>query len=73
MNGASFFENHMTESNKRIDYIDALKAFAMFLVVLGHAIPASPATAYIYSFHIQLFFLQASVVIVKPWGTGSPN
>lgn len=62
MNGASFFENHMTESNKRIDYIDALKAFAMFLVVLGHAIPASPATAYIYSFHIQLFFLLSGVV-----------
>ncbi len=39
---------------KRLEYIDFIKGFGIFLVVLGHAtLPRSP---YIYSFHVPLFF-----------------
>jgi len=41
-------------SEERLDYIDLIKGFGIFLVILGHAmIPRSP---WIYSFHVPLFF-----------------
>jgi len=48
--------------NKRIEYIDALKGFAIFLVIWGHIIiqlGSYPNTTYsiIYSFHMPLFFI----------------
>lgn len=50
---------------RRIEYIDYVKAFAIFLVVMGHAIQQLWGTAvdcdsilyrFIYSFHMPLFF-----------------
>jgi len=47
--------------NKRLEYIDALKGFAIFLVILGHVIilgrNANIAYSVIYSFHMPLFFI----------------
>ncbi len=40
---------------QRINYIDNLKAFGIFTVVLGHM--ASPLSTFIYSFHMPLFFV----------------
>jgi fucose 4-O-acetylase-like acetyltransferase len=40
----------------RIFWIDNLKAFGVFLVILGHMIPDSLLKQYIYSFHVPLFF-----------------
>lgn len=47
----------MSKTEKRITYIDSLKALAMFLVVLGHSgLPEdSTIRALIYSFHIPFF------------------
>lgn len=47
--------------NNRIDYIDILRGFAIFLVTLGHIIEKSgykesPLFTFIYSFHMPLFF-----------------
>lgn len=49
--------------NNRLDYIDKLRGFAIFLVVLGHIyLPHTvqgglhPIAEMIYSFHMQLFF-----------------
>lgn len=42
----------------RIQFIDVLKGFAIFLVLWGHVIyRSSPVFAFIYSFHMPLFFL----------------
>jgi len=57
--------------NKRIDIIDALKGFAILLVVLGHAIQYKyTATAFdenvvfrvIYSFHMPMFMFLSGLV-----------
>lgn len=50
--------------NKRIYWIDNLKAFAIFFVVLGHTdgIEAWLRT-YLYSFHIPLFFFIAGYLV----------
>lgn len=47
--------------NNRIEYIDILRGFAIFLVTLGHVLEKSgyhesPLFAFIYSFHMPLFF-----------------
>ena len=41
---------------KRLDYIDWLKAIGIYLIVLGHCLPAYtlPRTV-IYTFHVPLF------------------
>lgn len=47
--------------NKRIDYIDALRGFAIFLVTLGHVLENSgyrsdtALHSFIYSFHMPIF------------------
>lgn len=50
-------------NNNRLEYIDKLRGFAIFLVVLGHIyLPYTdeggrhPIAEMIYSFHMQLFF-----------------
>lgn len=45
--------------NKRIDWIDQVKGFGIFLVVYGHNFPVTEK--YIYSFHMPLFFLIAGI------------
>ncbi len=45
----------MSES-KRLDWIDALKGFGIFLVTFGHLKPWMRLETYIYSFHMFLFF-----------------
>ena len=42
---------------KRIEWIDQVKGFAIFLVVYGHNFPF--LEKYIYSFHMPLFFIIA--------------
>jgi acyltransferase len=49
--------NEMVKDN-RINWVDALKGFAIFLVFLGHTnLSNNNLQKYIYSFHIPLFFL----------------
>lgn len=58
----------MITTKPRIEYIDALKGFAIFLVLWGHCIQVyqkdieaffmnNSAAAFIYSFHMPLFFV----------------
>lgn len=49
--------------NKRIDYLDAMRGFAILLVVVGHLVQRNtqletshPLYNLIYSFHMPLFF-----------------
>lgn len=67
--------------NNRIDYIDRMKGFAIFLVVMGHVLgfsfrqPDAVAGRWISSFHMPLFMflsgLVASSGIVAPyWSFG---
>lgn len=47
--------------NNRIEYVDILRGFAIFLVTFGHIMERSgyhesPLFAFIYSFHMPLFF-----------------
>jgi fucose 4-O-acetylase-like acetyltransferase len=51
-------------TTKRIDWVDNMKAIAIFLVVVGHYFTDNtlPARAYIYSFHVHLFFLVAGLL-----------
>ncbi len=53
-------------NNKRIEYIDALKGFAIFIVIWGHSLLNlkngydffhNPVFEFIYSFHMPLFFM----------------
>ncbi|MDR3171568.1 MAG: acyltransferase family protein [Treponema sp.] len=60
---------HNATSNQRIEYIDLLKTFTIFLVLWGHNIQQfdnsldrlhclqNPVFAFIYSFHMPLFFM----------------
>ena len=57
-------------SNTRIAFLDAAKAVAIFLVVWGHLIQQTDADfwnndifAFIYSFHIPLFFLLSGMFL----------
>lgn len=54
------------KNNKRIEYIDALKGFAIFCVLWGHSLQNlkngydffhNPMFEFIYSFHMPLFFM----------------
>ena len=52
---------------KRLEYIDALRGFAIFLVTLGHVVDLSGYTrstlcGFIYSFHMPLFMAIAGFV-----------
>lgn len=64
----------MERSTLRLDYIDVLKGFAIFLMVMGHALSWSystdvvrtPDNAFvrnlIYAFHMPLFFFLSGYV-----------
>lgn len=65
--------------NNRIDYIDRMKGFAIFLVVMGHVLgfsfrqPDDVAGRWISSFHMPLFMFLSGLVtcsgVVAPyWG-----
>lgn len=45
----------MKKTDTRIDWIDQVRGFSIFLVVYGHSFPAFEQ--YIYAFHVPLFFL----------------
>lgn len=45
----------MNEKKSRVEWIDILRGFAILLVILGHNNP--PFMAYIYGFHMPLFFI----------------
>lgn len=50
---------------KRIDWVDNMKAIAIFLVVAGHYVNTPMAHAYLYSFHVHLFFLVAGLLFSR--------
>ena len=60
-----------TISMQRIQSIDILKLFAMFLVIWGHCVQFmltsdyldEPAFVYIYSFHLPLFFMISGLFV----------
>lgn len=54
----------VSESSKRLDYIDIAKGIGIILVVLGHVtyIP-EPARAWISTFHMPFFFVIAGVLM----------
>lgn len=48
----------------RKKYVDIIKAFGIFLVILGHANHANaPLKTWIYSFHMPLFFFASGLVM----------
>lgn len=49
-------------SEKRIDWIDAAKGFAMLLVMIGHVPGPSSVKTWIYTFHMPLFFFLSGYV-----------
>ena len=53
--------------NKRIEWIDTLRGFAMFYVILGHAFVTKSnfIRKYIYSFHMPLFFFISGMTSKK--------
>ena len=64
--------------NKRIDYIDTLRAFAIFLVTLGHCLEYggykdSVLINLIYSFHMPLFICISGFVISYSYERKSMN
>jgi len=59
-------EKRKQQKNQRIEYIDALKGFAIFCVIWGHSLQNlknsydffhNPIFEFIYSFHMPLFFM----------------
>lgn len=50
-------EKQQPKMQKRIEWIDWIKAIGIFLVVIGHANPDPKFRLWIYSFHMPLFFL----------------
>ena len=48
--------------NHRLNYVDYLKCFAIYLVVLGHCSINSGLMNIIYSFHLPLFFFLSGYV-----------
>ncbi|MBO5379136.1 MAG: acyltransferase family protein [Clostridia bacterium] len=55
------------EEKKRLDYIDYIKAIGIFLVVLGHCLPAyTILRTVIYSFHVPLFAFAGGLLSKTP-------
>lgn len=48
--------NDSSPTSNRIGYIDMVKAFAIFMVFIGHRTDSTILEQYIYSFHLPLFF-----------------
>ncbi len=57
----------LSVAKSRFAWIDGLKAFGIFLVVLGHLPVVGPVHGVIYEFHMPLFFM-VSGFLVKPGG-----
>ncbi len=53
----------MTQTKKRVYWVDNLRAFSILAVILGHI--ATPLTAFIFSWHMPLFFF-VSGFFLKP-------
>lgn len=57
----------MTDAKKnRVEYVDIAKAFAIFLVVLGHPRPVEDYGSleqFLYAFHMPLFFMLSGVFV----------
>lgn len=47
---------------KRIDWIDAVKGFAILLVMMGHTVIPSGLEIWLYTFHMPLFFFLSGYV-----------
>ena len=50
---------------KRLEYIDFAKAFGMLLIVWGHIRLGDWSNAFVYAFHIPLFFFLSGMVFSK--------
>lgn len=60
----STLENQKPKEKVRIDYIDAARGIAIFLVVIGHMIPMNEGLSkFIYSFHIPVFFVITGMLL----------
>lgn len=53
------------KGTKRLDYIDFAKAFGMLLIVWGHIRLSGWSNAFVYAFHIPLFFFLSGMVFSK--------
>lgn len=53
-----------TLAKKRLDYIDIAKALGMLTIMWGH-IAISKSVAFVYAFHIPLFFFLSGMVFVR--------
>ena len=62
----------MKKTEERINWIDSLKALAIFLIVLGHAINGdSILWHYVYGFHVPLFIIIAGMLAKNKEGSFS--
>lgn len=52
----------MRPGSERIVWIDNVKALAIFLVVFGHFVDTPIVKAYVYSFHMHLFFFVSGLL-----------
>lgn len=67
-------DSTITINHQRISYIDQIKGFAIFLVVIGHSLenllPGNPPGGIlrelIYSFHMPLFFMISGMLFHTP-------
>ena len=64
----------ISESSKRLPYLDVMKAFGIFLVVFQHIFSNIPTSFWITSFHMPLFFFAAGMTYhSKPVGEYCKN
>lgn len=54
---------HTMQDQKRIFWIDQLRGLAFFFVVLGHVYTPESVNAFIYSFHMPLFFFISGLTL----------
>ena len=67
----------MAIQSERIEYIDYIKAFAIFMVIVGHSIQnlstcneLNVVYSFIYSFHMPLFMTLSGFFIAKSFNSG---
>lgn len=67
----------MAALSKRIEYLDYIKAFAIFMVIVGHSIQflstcdeLNTVYCFIYSFHMPLFMTLSGFFIAKSFDNG---
>lgn len=53
------------EKQERINYIDIARAFAIFLVVLGHTLTSGRIRTAVYAFHMPLFFIISGMLLKR--------